>query len=124
MSLTPEQQAVQDLMLHHLREAVRLGFSICVPGEHDAVRDAFPDLFATPDDLAEIEDVVDDETVSTDPHPMVSHATGGHWVSAWVWLHRPEPETCDACGEPTGDEIKGLPDGREICLACFENGVG
>ncbi len=32
--------------------------------------------------------------------------------------------TCDACGCLTGDEIKGLPDGREICRACFEAGVG
>lgn len=123
MSMAPEQQARHDLMLTHLREAVRLGFSISVPGEHDAVREAFPDVFAAPEDLERGPDF-DDGPVSTDPHPMVSRGEAGHWVSAWVWIERPEPETCDNCGELTGDEIKGCPDGREICLRCFESGVG
>ena len=31
---------------------------------------------------------------------------------------------CDACGGPTGGNVMGCPDGREVCQECFDCGEG
>lgn len=84
--LTPEQKAECDLMIGHLKEAVRLGYTMATPGcglFGDEVREVFPDLFATAE---EIEGVDTNEYFETDDFPMVSRAEEGAWVQTWTWV--------------------------------------
>ncbi len=85
--LTPEQRARDDLLILHLKQAVELGYTMATPGSHHAVRDAFPDLFASEDDYA---DVPTTDDLEIDDYPMVSRGEGGHWVSCWSWVHAPD----------------------------------
>jgi len=82
MPKTPEQQAKDDLMILHLKQAVENGYSIVRPGSSDAVREAFPDFFATP---AEKSTIDTDNEHELDDHPMVSRGDDGYWVNAWIW---------------------------------------
>lgn len=90
---TPEEQAEHDLLTMHLREAVRLGFSISTPGSCIAAREAFPELFARDDDCVPARHYVCDY-VELDHQPLISRADDGYWISAWVWVATPvEDET-------------------------------
>lgn len=90
---TPEEQAEHDLLTMHLREAVRLGFSISTPGSCIAAREAFPDLFAS-DAECEPAYVYANDDVELDDQPLISRAENGYWISAWVWVAVPvEDET-------------------------------
>ena len=81
--MTPEQQAKNDLMILHLKQAVELGYSIVSPGSSDAVLEAFPKYFA---DQSEADSVKISDDLEVDDHPMVSHGEGGYWVSTWSWV--------------------------------------
>lgn len=90
--LTPEQKAECDLMIGHLKEAVRLGYSMATPGSNlygAAVREAFPDLFATDEEESGVET---DDDLECDPFPMVSRADEGVWVQTWTWVPRPDDD--------------------------------
>jgi formylmethanofuran dehydrogenase subunit E len=121
--MTPEDKAREDLMILHLRQAIEHGFTMATPGASEAVRLAFPDLFAT---AAECAGVETSNELELDDHPMVSRGDGevpeGAFVNAWVWVTYPVV-TCDECGAVVV-ELIGCPDGRELCTTCFEAGVG
>jgi len=80
---TPEQQAKDDLLIMHLREAIVLGYSMATPGSRDAVREAFPELFRLPGNIDAIP-VSDD--LELDDHPMVSWGDNGCFVQTWSWV--------------------------------------
>jgi hypothetical protein len=84
MSASADAEAAQRErnMVELLKQAVALGYSIATPGSSDAVREAFPDFFATEGEQSTI-DTNDD--LELDDHPMVSRADHGYWVNAWIW---------------------------------------
>ncbi len=84
--MTREQQARNDLMILYLKQAVECGYSMVTPGSNDAVREAFPDLFATDAEKATIDT---DEDLEMDDHPLVSRADDhcGYWVGTWSWTY-------------------------------------
>jgi hypothetical protein len=95
---TPEEQAREDMMILHLGQAIEFGFSLATPGSSDRVRATHPDLFGTEEerDEAEGEYVAgSSDDIEIDDHPMVSRGDGGVWVSAWVWLQRPDEDDPD-----------------------------
>lgn len=71
------------MMLHHLREAIRFGFSMATPGSCEPVRVAFPESFA---DKAEQEPVATSDDLEMDDFPLISRADKGYWVSVWTWV--------------------------------------
>lgn len=109
---TPEQRARDDLMILHLKQAVEHGFSLATPGSSDAVREAFPEFFATEAEKATID--TDDE-LELDDHPMVSHGDDGYWVNAWVWTAC--SQECAECGIDAGP-FETL-DGKLLCEECY-----
>ena len=126
---TPDRQARDDLMILGLRQAIDNGFSFATPGSNDAVRAAFPESFATSKQSAEVS--INDD-LEVDEYALISRGDDGYWVSAWVWVSQNEDDkddegkTCDCCGKEleTDEEIKGCPNGQEICVGCFEAGHG
>jgi len=80
----------RDLMITSLRRAVGLGYNMDSPGSGrfgDAVRDAFPDQFATAEEIA---CVATNDDLTIDDYPMVQvRAEGGIWLQTWSWVPVP-----------------------------------
>jgi hypothetical protein len=107
--LTPEQRARGDLMLINLRRAEALGYSMDRPGSGpygETVREAFPDLFATAEEIA---CVAISDGLEIDDHPMVGgRAEEGVWIQTWSWVPMPSrkpPRTEQRAAEPNNEEV-------------------
>jgi len=68
-----------------------------------------------------IEEYRSDDGINVNPDAAIEEVEDGYWISANIWIDKPEVVTCSICGNDADAETAHLHQGKHIGSCCWDD---